>query len=162
MRAVYLNPFIEASYTVLREVFKFEITRGDAAICTGAITSEGAASTIEFSGDLSGSLMLLMKEDIAIKIASRMLENIEMDAITTLGNLGKASITEVANMITGRSITRLSRLGFHLSLSPPTLVLGNKVIEIKDIPYFRIPLSLSVGIVNLYVAIREGEKKYEK
>ncbi len=158
VRAIYLNPFIEASCNVLKEVLNLNLSRGKLNLHSGDIDCKGAAIIIQFSGDLEGRLIMIMSEETAIKIASRMLENIEMDAISVLDDLGKASITEMANMITGRSITKLSRLGFNINLNPPTLVfgVGNSVVEAHASPHLYVPLTLNIGFIELHIAVREG------
>lgn len=152
-----MNPFIEASCTVLKEVLNIQLSRGVVKVHTGSIENKGAASIITFSGDLEGRLIMIMSEETAIKIASRMLQNIEMDAISALDDLGRASITEMANMITGRSITKLSRLGFNIDLSPPTLVLGDatSAFDQPSCPYLYIPLTLTLGFIELHITVRE-------
>ena len=76
-------------------------------------------------------------------------------------DLAKATISELANMITAQAVTKLHELGFKFDLTPPALFAGEKM-EIaalsnasENIEALIVPLITEYGKVEINVAIRE-------
>ncbi len=60
-----------------------------------------------------------MKLETAISVASSMLTNMDMEPVTEFNDMARATVTELANMITGQAVTKLHNLGFKFDLTPP-------------------------------------------
>jgi len=93
-----------------------------------------------------------MSEKTAIDIASDM----NGEKLTSLDDLGKATITELANMITAQSVTKLHDLGFKFDLTPPAIFTGENM-EISDngVEALIVPVELPQGKIEINVAVRE-------
>jgi chemotaxis protein CheX len=156
MRVEYINPFVESAYEILKEVLQTEVKRGDIYLKSTSMPVLGVAAVIGLAGDVEGRVLLDMKRDTAINIASAMLQSMEMDPITQLNDMGKATITELANMITGQAVTKLHGLGFKFDLTPPALFTGDNM-EIADtgVEALIVPMETEHGKVEINVAIRE-------
>jgi chemotaxis protein CheX len=80
----------------------------------------------------------------------------EMEPIETLTDMGRATITELANMITGQAVTKLHNLGFKFDLTPPALVTGdNMEISNTNVEALIVPMEIPQGKIEINVAIRE-------
>ncbi|MCA1753425.1 MAG: chemotaxis protein CheX [Spirochaeta sp.] len=156
MRVEYINPFVESAYNVLQEVLSVEITRGELYLKSTSMPVLGVAAIIGLAGDVEGRVLFDMSKDTAIKIASGMLESMEMEPIEELNDMGKATITELANMITGQAVTKLHNLGFKFDLTPPAIFTGDNM-EIADtgVEALIVPMELPFGKIEINVAIRE-------
>jgi chemotaxis protein CheX len=97
-----------------------------------------------------------MDRETAIGIASSMLEAMDMDPVDGLNDMAKATITELANMITGQAVTKLHNLGFKFDLTPPAIFTGdNMEISDQDVEALIVPMEVPQGKIEINVAIRE-------
>ncbi|MFW5776193.1 MAG: chemotaxis protein CheX [Spirochaetota bacterium] len=156
MRVEYINPFVESAYNILNEVLHVEVARGDLYLKSTAAPVLGVAAIIGLAGDVEGRVLLDMSRETAIDIASAMLKSMDMDPITEMNEMGRATITELANMITGQAVTKLHDLGFKFDLTPPALVTGdNMEISNTNVEALIVPMEMPQGKIEINVAIRE-------
>ena len=156
MRVEYINPFVESAYSVIKEVLKTDITRGELYLKSTSMPVLGVAAIIGLAGDVEGRVLFDMTKETAIKIANDMLKSMDMEPIDDLNDMGKATITELANMITGQAVTKLHNLGFTFDLTPPALFTGDNM-EVSDpkVEALIVPMEIPQGKVEINVAIRE-------
>ncbi len=152
MRVEYINPFVEAAYSVLKEVIGGDVNRGELYLKSTSMPVLGVAAIVGLAGDVEGRVLFDMTKETALGVASSM----NGEEITTLDDLGKATITELANMITAQAVTKLHDLGFQFDLTPPAIFTGDNM-EISDqgVEALIVPMELPQGKVEINVAIRE-------
>ncbi|KAA3648422.1 MAG: chemotaxis protein CheX [Chloroflexi bacterium] len=154
MNITILNPFLAAAKEVVQAEVQLEVTRGDLALQRSAFTSQDLTVLISLAGDIEGVVLYGLTTQTALALVSRMLDQEfkEMDAMAQSG------ISELANVITGRSTVNLSEAGFTCDISPPTLVQGQS-IEISTVEFQRVvvPLETEVGIITAHLALREAQ-----
>ncbi|MFP4329753.1 MAG: chemotaxis protein CheX [Spirochaetaceae bacterium] len=156
MRVEYINPFVESAYSVLQEVLQAEVQRGDLYLKSSAMPVLGVAAIVGLAGDVEGRVLFDMSHDTAVKIASKMLEDMEMEPVTRMDDMARATITELANMITGKAVTKLHELGFSFDLTPPAIFTGeNMEVSNTDVEALIVPMDLPMGKIEINVAIRE-------
>lgn len=156
MRVEYINPFVESAHNVLAEVLKVDVKRGELYLKSTAAPVLGVAAIIGLAGDVEGRVLLDMSRATAIEVASGMLKSMDMEPITELNEMGRATITELANMITGQAVTKLHNLGFKFDLTPPALVTGdNMEISNQNVEALIVPMEMPQGKMEINVAIRE-------
>ena len=158
MRVEYINPFVETSYRVLKEVLDgAEVKRGDLYLKSTAMPVMGVAALVGLAGDVEGRVVFDMTFETALNIASKM----NMETMTKFDDMAKATISELANIITGQAVTKLHELGFKFDLTPPALFAGENM-EIaalggttESVEALIVPLVTDCGKVEVNVAIRE-------
>ncbi len=152
MRVEYINPFVEAAYNILTEVLGGEVSRGELYLKSTSMPVMGVAALVGLAGDVEGRVIFDMTLDTAMKIASKM-NNEEMPSFD---DLAKATITELANLITAQAVTKLHDLGFRFDLTPPALFTGESM-EISDheVEALIVPMTTDHGKVEVNVAIRD-------
>ncbi|MBO7122671.1 MAG: chemotaxis protein CheX [Treponema sp.] len=158
MRVEYINPFVETSYRVLKEVLGgAEVKRGELSLKSVAMPVMGVAALVGLAGDVEGRVLFDMTYETALNLASKM----NGETLTEFDDLAKATISELANLITAQAVTKLHELGFKFDLTPPTLFAGEKM-EIAALPgaaqnveALIVPLISECGEIELNVAIRE-------
>jgi chemotaxis protein CheX len=152
MNIDFINPFVEASYEILKEVLQVEIKREDIYLKSQVSNIKGIAALIGLFGNVEGRLILDMSPETAIQIATKMVgEN-----FNTVNEMVVNVITEVANMITANAITKLHNRGYNLDLTPPTIIKGNDIeITDKDLEALVVPLRMQYGLVEINVATKE-------
>jgi chemotaxis protein CheX len=152
MRVEYINPFVEAAFNILKELMGENITRGEIFLKASSQPVLGVTAIVGLTGDVEGRVLFDMSAETAIAIASIM----NGEELKDLNELAKATITELANMITAQAVTKLSELGFKFDLTPPTIITGNRM-EITDfeVEALIVPMELEYGKIEINVALRE-------
>ena len=152
MNIEFINPFVEASYEILKEVLQVDIRREDIYLKDRITEIQGVSALIGLLGCAEGRLLLDMNTDTAIKICSMMTG----ETYTTVDEMVINSITELANMITANAVTKLHNRGYNLNLTPPSIIKGNNVeIADKDLETLVVPLQLPFGKVEINIALKE-------
>ena len=152
MRVEYINPFVEAAYNIMKEVLQAEIERKDLYLKKTTQPVMGVAALVGLAGDVEGRVLIDMSQETALKIASSMND----EELTSMDDLVKATITELANMITAQAVTKLFDLGFKFDLTPPSIITGeNMSVSNSNVEALIVPLQMSQGLVEINVAIRE-------
>jgi chemotaxis protein CheX len=153
MRVEYINPFVEAAFSVLKEVLNTDVKRGDLYLKSTTMSIMGVAALVGLAGDVEGRVLFDMTKETALNIAGAM----NGEQFTQLDELAKATITELANMITAQAVTKLHDLGFKFDLTPPALFSGeNMEISNREVEALIVPMELAnTGKLEINVAVRE-------
>ncbi|GHV70553.1 chemotaxis protein CheX [Spirochaetia bacterium] len=159
MRVEYINPFVEAAFNVLKEVLNnAEVKRGDLYLKSASMKIMGVAALVGLAGDVEGRVLFDMTKDTALFVAGAMNGGEEFKVFD---DMAKATITELANMITAQAVTKLHALGFKFDLTPPALFSGENM-EISnnlEVEALIVPMELGPGgqsgKIEINVVIRE-------
>ena len=152
MRVEYINPFVEAAFNILKEVVDTDIKRGELYLKSTSQPVLGVAAIVGLAGDVEGRVLFDMNGDTALAIAGKM----NGEELAEFDDLAKATITELANMITAQAVTKLHELGFTFDLTPPAIFTGENM-EVSDtgVEALIVPIELSQGKMEINVAVRE-------
>ncbi len=152
MRIEYINPFVDASYEILTEVLGSEVKRGELYLKEDSTPILGLGVIIGVTGAVSGRVLIDMNIDTAKSVASQM----NGEKITEFNELAKATISELANLIVGRAVTKLHHLGFDFHISAPTILTGTNIeITTIQIEAVSVPLMLEEGKIEVNIAVKE-------
>ena len=153
MRVEYINPFVEAAFGVLKEVLNTEVKRGDLYLKSTTMSIMGVAALVGLAGDVEGRVVFDMTKQTALGVAGAM----NGETFTVMDELAKATIQELANMITAQAVTKLHALGFKFDLTPPALFTGeNMEISNREVDALIVPMELGpIGKIEINVAVRE-------
>lgn len=152
MRVEYINPFVEAAFNVMKEVLGGDVRRGELYLKSTSMPVMGVAAIVGLAGGVEGRVLFDMNKVTALSIASAM----NGEDLTVMDDLVKATITELANMITAQAVTKLHELGFQFDLTPPAIFTGdNMEVSNQDVEALIVPMETSHGKVEINVAIRE-------
>jgi len=159
MRVEYINPFVESAFNLLKEVLMTEVKRGDLYLKSSNMSIMGVAAMVGLAGDVEGRVLFDMDKKTGLFVAGAM----NGEEFTVLDEMAKATIQELANMITAQAVTKLHDLGFRFDLTPPTLFTGDNM-EIsskmgKEAEALIVPMELGAngehGKIEINVIIRE-------
>ncbi|MDR1836316.1 MAG: chemotaxis protein CheX [Treponema sp.] len=158
MRVEYINPFVESAFSVLKEVLSSDVKRGEIYLKPTSMKIMGVAALVGLAGDVEGRVLFDMTKDTALHIAGSM----NGENFTVLDELAKATIQELANMITAQAVTKLHELGFKFDLTPPALFTGDNMevsTNLGEVEALIVPMELGEnGKIEVNVAIRERLK----
>jgi chemotaxis protein CheX len=155
MRVEYINPFVEAAYNVLKETLQYDVKRGELYLKNASMQIMGVAALVGLAGDVEGRVLFDMTKDTALKVVSAMNGG---ETFTALDDMAKATITELANMITGQAVTNLHSLGFKFDLTPPMLFSGvnMEISNTLEVEALIVPMDLGPhGKIEVNVVVRE-------
>lgn len=152
MRVEYINPFVEAAFKILEQVLEVEPIRQKLYLKSTSQPVLGVAVIVGLAGDVEGRVLFDMSSETALIIASIM----NNETISSMDELAKATIMELANMITANAITKLQELGYSFDLTPPAIFTGqNMEISNSGVEALIVPVDLPFGRMEINVAIRE-------
>jgi chemotaxis protein CheX len=159
MRVEYINPFVESAFSVLKEVMvDAEVKRGEIYLKPTTMAIQGVAALVGLAGDVEGRVLFDMTKDTALYVAGAM----NQEKFTAFDELAKATIQELANMITAQAVTKLHDLGFKFDLTPPALFTGDNMevsTNLGEVEALIVPMELGGnGKIEVNVAIRERLK----
>jgi chemotaxis protein CheX len=160
MRVEYINPFVEAAHHVLKDVLgewliglDIDVRRGELSLRSSTMKIMGVAALVGLAGDVEGRVLFDMKKETALAVAGAM----NNETFTVMDDMAKATIQELANMITAQAVTRLHDMGFKFDLTPPALFTGeNMEISNNAVEALIVPMELGrIGKIEINVAVRE-------
>lgn len=141
MNVEYINPFIEASQSVLKQIANIDVKLGKIFIKTSPYDSDSVVIIIGITGKIRGQVIFTMNRKVALHIASSMMAGMP---VTELDEISKSAISELTNMILGNTATILYNRGIGIEITPPSLLLGdNMQISNNKLKTVCIPLHLN-------------------
>ncbi len=123
MKAEHINPFIEASRSVFKNVANIEFGLGNIYLKTDPYDSAVIMIMIGITGVLRGKVIVSMDEHVALATVSSMMGM----EVTQLDEIGQSAIMEVCNMMLGTTATILANNELIIDITPPTLLMGNNM-----------------------------------
>lgn len=143
MNVDHINPFIQASRTVMKSVANIDVSLGKVYLKTSPYSSETIVVVVGLMGELRGQVIFSMDKNVAFKIASAMMMGM---TVTELDEMSKSAIAESTNMILGNAATLLYDKGIKIEITPPSLMMGDNIqISTPNMKTLCIPLILSTG-----------------
>jgi chemotaxis protein CheX len=141
MNIEYLNPFIEASQTVLKQVANVDAKLGKVFLKSSPYRGESILIIVGITGKIRGQAIFTMSKTVAFKIASAMMMGMPVDE---LNDISKSALSELTNMILGNTATLLYNKGIGIEITPPSLLLGeNLQVTPSKMKTICIPLHLT-------------------
>jgi chemotaxis protein CheX len=116
----YIVPFIEICQSVFKNLGGLTISAGRPYIADKKVVEDWQVSAIiGLSGEARGAVVISMKEDLALRLASHLFKT----EFTELNEDVKDVIGEIVNIIAGNAKERLEH-EFALNISLPTIICG--------------------------------------
>ncbi|HEY5585502.1 MAG TPA: chemotaxis protein CheX [Ruminiclostridium sp.] len=141
MNIEYINPFITASQTVLKQVANIDAKLGKIFIKNSPYMGEAILIIVGITGKIRGQAIFTMSKAVAFKIASAMMLGMP---VNELNEISKSALSELTNMILGNTATLLYNKGIGIEITPPSLLMGeNLQISPSKMKTICIPIHLT-------------------
>jgi len=152
-----INPFIQGTQSILRDVCHEESKLGKIYLKKSPYASNSIAIIIGVTGDIKGQIIFSMGIDTACSIASKMMMGMP---VPELDEMAKSAIAELTNMILGNTATLFYNNGVSVDITPPSLLMGDNIqISTTKMQTICIPLQLDSGATfEIDVAIQDTSK----
>ena len=156
MKKELINPIFLKTKEVFKDMIPKvnKINRGQLELKENPIKTETLAVSIGITGDLKGFVYLGFDKDTALDILSSM-SGMEFNQIN---EMVKSGIGEIGNILMGNIATRFSELDYQTDITPPTVIKGQIEISSDITQFLNIPLETNIGIVNIYVSVKENKE----
>lgn len=143
MKAEFINPFLDATLTVLKTMASVEPIPGKPFIKKGSAASGDVSGIVGITGEEEGSLCITFSRECILFIIGRMLGEEQKE----INDDVKDAVGELTNMISGDSRRRLQGVGHNFQGSIPSVVSGpgHEVKHISRGPILSIPFSTKAG-----------------
>ncbi len=143
MKAEIINPFLEATLSVLKTMAFVEPTPGKPFIRNGQATKGDISGIVGFTGDTEGSLCLSFSKGCILSVVAQMFG----EQVREINDEVKDAVGELTNVISGDSRRRLEEIGHHFLGAVPTVITGpaHEVRHITKGPVLCIPFSTQAG-----------------
>lgn len=149
----YINPFISAAQTVMKDFCHIETTMGKPYLKQASYEGEILAIIIGLTGVLKGQVILTMKSKTACGMASKMMMGMP---VPELNDMAKSAVSELSNMILGNAATIFSTKNIALDITPPTVTLGqNLSFSVSDSKTICVPLNFDDDSIEINIALKE-------
>ncbi len=153
MKVEYINPFIEASQSVLVMMTGIKPELGKVYLRKAPFASENIAVIVGLTGQIRGQVVISFCQSSALSIASAMMGGMPL---TELDDISKSAISELANMIMGNTATILASRDIGIEITPPSLLMGEKLlISPTNMQTISIPLVLGNSKIEIDVSLEE-------
>jgi chemotaxis protein CheX len=150
----YINPFISAAQTVLKDFSQIESSMGKPYLKQATYEGDILAVIIGITGVLRGQVILTMETETACYIASKMMMGMP---VPELNDMAKSAVSEMSNMILGNAATIFSTKNIALDITPPTITLGNNLsFSVSDSKTICVPLTFNNYTLEINIAIKEA------
>lgn len=141
MNVEYINPFIEASQAVLKQIAGFEAKLGKVYLKNSPYKSDSIVVIVGLTGSIRGQAIFSMSKKSGMSIASSMMGGM---SIVELDEMSRSAISELTNMILGNAATILYNKGIGIEITPPSLLMGdNMEVSSSKLKTVCIPLVLN-------------------
>jgi chemotaxis protein CheX len=152
MKVEFIEPFVSAAFSVLETLTGEKATRGQLALRNSTFTTQQVTIVAGVNGNVEGVSLYGMSLVTAGKIATAMIGS----PVTDLDDMALSAISELGNMITGNAITSLSRNGYEVDITPPSVIKGTHVEMSTRIPALVVLVNTHLGGIEVNVALAEN------
>ncbi|MCE5324623.1 chemotaxis protein CheX [bacterium] len=151
MKVEFIEPFVGAAFSVLETLSGEKPTRGQISLRTNTFTTQQVTIVAGVNGNVEGVSLYGMSLVTAEKIATMMVGS----PVDGLEGMGLSALSELGNMITGNAITMLSRNGYDVDITPPSVIRGTSVEMSTKTPALVVPVCTQYGTIEVNVALAE-------
>lgn len=154
MKAEHINPFLKGIASVFSTLCNTEPTIGKISLIKTPYVISNAAVIIGVTGRIRGHVTIEFIDDCVLKAASVILGGYKL---SELDELSKSAIGELANMILGNAATELSVNNVLIDITPPTVIVGERVEMTDCCSTLYIPVHIEqIGELGLHVSVMEA------
>lgn len=149
----FIKPIYNSSSRVLNNMLDLNVNKGSISTQENPIITQELNISIGVTGDLEGNIFFSLPEELALNIVE------EMSGMPTesIDSFATSAIAELANIISGNSITELNKQNYQCNISPPQIISGAKnQVSVATEEIIILPLKTELGdfIVNISLATK--------
>lgn len=143
LKAEFINPFLEATVSVIKTMTALEPTPGKSFIKKISSSTGDISGIVGITGEAEGSISITFQKNCILDIISKMLGEEQKEIHDDI----KDAVGELTHMISGDSRRRLQMIGHTFQGAIPSVVsgAGHEVRHISKGPILSIPFTIKAG-----------------
>lgn len=152
MKAEYINPFFSATKDVFSMMLQLEATKTNLTVVDGMVAGKDVNVVLGVTGDLKGTILFSFPKDMTLQMVKIMcgMEMSEIDAFVS------SALGEIANIISGNAVTKLSESNYRCDIVPPQVFVGEiRSMSMASEKSLLLPLATSIGSFDVNVFLKE-------
>ena len=154
MNVRIFSSFVLATIAMLEQVAQLKGQITQPTIDDQITPSYDISVSVSVVGDVEGTVVYSMDQNVAKRIASTMLAGM---VIEELDDISLSAINELANMITGNASIKLASNGVNVDITPPTLLSDNNTeIPFSNSQTIVMPIKTDNGVFEINAALQES------
>jgi chemotaxis protein CheX len=150
MSNIIINAFVEAAQEVLAAEAALTVSRGPLQTFGQPYITDDITVLLNLVGNITGTVLYSLSEKTALELIGRLMG----EPVRAFDSLAQSGIAELGNVITGLAASKLARIGYAVTISPPTLLMGRgTALSTLDLPRQFVPLYGEEGQAGLHLAL---------
>ncbi len=152
MKAEIINPFLEATVSVLKTMAFIDIQAGQPFIKKSTISRGDISGVVGMTGETEGSLSLTFSKECICHIVSSMFG----ESFSEITEEVKDAVGELTNMISGDARRRLEANGILLAGAIPSVICGpgHEIRHVTKQPIISIPFLTGQGDFHIEICFK--------
>ena len=146
MNVNYLNPFIEASMNVVKDIAGLESELEKVCLRGNTFNGKDVIVIIGVTGALVGQVILTLNKESMDALVKHMFAG---DSDNLDSDLKKSAIAELTNMIVGNATSLFYKKGMKVLITTPTILTGKDILISNKYPIICIPVKFAGDNVGL-------------
>lgn len=121
LKVSYINPFIDATKSILKQLAFTDITKKDVKIATGLTVYGDISGVMALSGEANGFVVISMEFSTALELVKKMtMGDVKEDEHEIIDG----GVKELINVISGQAQSAFNQDKYHFDFTTPTMVKG--------------------------------------
>ncbi len=156
MNVNYLNPFIEASQNVIRDIAGLDSQLQKVYLRGNSFSGDEVIIIIGVTGALIGQVILTLNSKTMDILVKQMYAG---DAANLDSDLKRSAIAELTNMIVGNASSVFYKKGLKMFITTPTILTGKHIVISNKYPIICIPLKIEGdnGLLEINISAIDNE-----
>lgn len=154
MKVEFINPFVEASKSIIGMICGTEVRIGKLSLRNSPYIVNQVVIMIGVIGKIKGQVCFELSVDSAKKIASAMMGGMP---VAELDEISKSAVSELGNMIMGNAGTLFENNNINIDITPPSLLTGDRIEVSTKVATIVVPITIN-GIGDMFINITAEEK----
>ena len=152
MNVNYINSFLSAATSVLRDVCQIEVKVGKPFLKDPIYAKDTLVIIIGITGAIKGAVLISVDESVCCDIASKMMMGMP---VNELNDMARSAISELANMILGNAATVFSTDGITIDITPPSICFGSMSISTSEVKNICVPLTYEDKAIDFNISVKD-------
>jgi len=152
MKAEYINPFYLATKDVFQMMLDVETDKGQLAIVEDMIPGKEANVVLGVTGDLKGTILFSFPKEMILEMV-KIMSGMDVD---TIDHFVSSALGEVANIIGGNAVTKLTANNYICDIVPPQIFIGEyRSLSMASQQALLLPILTPIGKFDINIFLKE-------
>jgi chemotaxis protein CheX len=152
MKAEYINPFYLATKDVFQMMLDVETDMGKLAVVEDMIPGKEANVVLGVTGDLKGTILFSFPKEMILEMV-RIMSGMDVD---TVDHFVSSALGEVANIIGGNAVTKLTASKYICDIVPPQIFIGEyRSLSMASQQALLLPITTPIGEFDINIFLKE-------